>query len=326
MTANRQWTLARRPEGDPVEEDFELVGADVPDPGDGEVLVRTLYLSVDPYMRGRMDGAWDPGQVMRASVVGEVEASNHPEFAPGETVTGELRWAEYAVAHGRRLTRADTGEAPASTALGVLGMPGRTAYFGVVDVLDPSPGDTVVVSAAAGAVGSAAGQVADEAGCRVIGIAGSDRKVAFVEDDCGLAAGINYRREDVGARLDDLTDGIDGYFDNVGGPITDAVIDRLADRGSVAVCGQIALYNAEGTPTGPRHLRSLIGKSARIEGFLVSDFADRYGEANGRLRAWVADGTLAYRESVVEGFENAPAAFIGLFEGENIGKQVVRVD
>ena len=331
MATNRQWLLDSRPTGEPTTENFELVETDVPEPGPHEVLVRTLYMSVDPYMRGRMRDAesyaepWDVGDPMRAGVVGEVETSNHPDFEAGDVVTGDLLWADYAVAEGRDLRPVDPERGPVSTALGVLGMPGVTAYFGTTDVAEPTPGDTVVVSAAAGAVGSVVGQLADLAGCRVVGVAGADEKIEWVES-IGFDEGINYQEEDVPSRLREACpDGVDVYFDNVGGPITDAVWPLLNVRARVAVCGQISLYNETEVPTGPRKLGKLIESRARVEGLLVRDYEDRWGEALERLSGWVAEGDVEYRENVVEGLENAPDAFLGLFEGTKIGKQLVKV-
>ena len=329
---NRQYRLRRRPDGRPDPEDFELTEDSVPDPGPNEVLVRTRYLSVDPYMRGRMRDResyaepWSVGAVMSGGVVGEVIESNHPDFESGEYVTGRLRWADYSVAPGHRLSRVDPDVAPISTALSVLGMPGRTAYFGMLDVAGPRPGDTVLVSGAAGAVGSVAGQIARLNGCRVVGIAGTDEKIEWITDDLGFDAGINYATANVADRIGETCpDGVDVYFDNVGGPITDAAFEHLSIGASVAVCGQIALYNEDEVPEGPRKLWSLIEKRARVEGFLVSDFAHRRAEATERLGSWVSSGAIQYRETVVEGLEQAPAAFIGLFEGDNIGKQLVHV-
>ncbi|WP_254837687.1 NADP-dependent oxidoreductase [Natronomonas marina] len=328
---NRQWLLASRPSGEPTMENFEMVETDVPTPGAHEVLVRTLYMSVDPYMRGRMRDAesyaepWDVGDPMRAGVVGEVVESNHPDFEADDVVTGDLRWADYAVCEGRDLRTVDPDRGPISAALGVLGMPGVTAYFGTTDVAEPTPGDTVVVSAAAGAVGSVVGQIAALSGARVVGIAGADEKVEWLES-VGFDAAINYDDGDVSTALEETCpEGVDVYFDNVGGPITDAVWPLLNVRSRVAVCGQIALYNATELPTGPRKLGKLVETRGTVEGFLVRDYEGRWGEALDRLSTWVADGDVQYRENVVEGLENAPEAFLGLFEGTKIGKQLVRV-
>ena len=329
---NRQYRLRRRPEGRPEPDDFELVEADVPTVEQGEVLVRTRYLSVDPYMRGRMRDResyaepWSVGDVMRGGVVGEVVVSNADRYEPGDIVVGRLDWADHSVAPAHQLAPVDPDVAPISTALSVLGMPGRTAYFGMLDVARPRPGDTVLVSGAAGAVGSVAGQIARIAGCRVVGIAGTDEKVEWLTADLGFDAGINYHTEEVTSRIAETCPaGVDVYFDNVGGPITDAAFQHLTVGANIAVCGQIALYNEEDVPTGPRKLWTLIEKRARVEGFLVSDFAHRRQEATTRLADWVSSGQIAYRETVVDGLENAPSAFIGLFEGDNIGKQLVRV-
>ena len=332
---NRQWRLAERPEGTPDRDVFEFVETEVPDPepGPGEVLVRTRYLSVDPYMRGRMDGtsgyadAWEVGDPLQGGVVGEVVESNGAGFEAGDIVTGNLRWADYSTAAGTDLRPVDPDLAPVSAALGVLGMPGRTAYFGTRELAQPGAGDTFVVTGAAGAVGSVAGQVAALSGARVVGFAGSDEKVRFVEDELGFDACVNYEAtDDYGAALDEAApDGVDAYFDNVGGPITDAVFTRLNLDARVAVCGQISMYNATETPAGPRKLRHLIGTRATVEGFLVSDFAPRFEAATEQLAEWVRSGDVQYRETVTEGLENAPEAFLGLFEGENIGKQLVEV-
>ncbi|EMA31714.1 NADP-dependent oxidoreductase [Halobiforma nitratireducens] len=333
MAETRQWQLASRPVGEPTYDDFELVAVDRPEPGPNEVLVKTLYQSVDPYMRGRMRDAesyaepWDVGDPMQASVVGEVLESNSAEYQEGDVVTGDLLWAEHAVADAGDLQEVNPDHGPISTALGVLGMPGVTAYWGLNDVCEPKPGDTVVVSAAAGAVGSVVGQLANLSGARVVGTAGSEAKVDWLTDDLGFDAAINYKEtDDLSAAIDEACpDGVDCYFDNVGGPITDAVWPRLNVDARVAVCGQIALYNATDVPTGPRKLAKLIESRATVEGFLVSDYQQRWGQALERLSTFVRNGDVQYRENVVEGFENAPDAFLGLFEGENIGKQLVNV-
>ncbi|WP_436346857.1 NADP-dependent oxidoreductase [Natronorubrum sp. FCH18a] len=334
-THNRQWRLANRPTGEPTADDFELTVDPIPEPGPKEVLVRTDYLSVDPYMRGRMRESdsyadpWPVGEPMRGRAVGTVVESNHGTFEAGDTVFGNLYWAEYAVVDGTELEPVDTGIAPNSTALHVLGMPGRTAYVGTVDVGRIEPGDTVVVSAAAGAVGSVAGQIARIAGCRVVGITGRDEKADWLTDDLGFDAAINYRTADhlSAAVADACPRGVDCYFENVGGEVSDAVMDRLVDHSRVAVCGKIALYNAEAGDDrlrGPRRLHQRT--RTRVEGFIVSDHADRFDHINARLRRWVEDDRLRYRETVTDGIETASDAFLGLFEGTNVGKQLVRID
>ncbi len=331
---NRQFVLGKRPEGKPDRDTFELRETEIPEPQHGEVLVRTLFLSVDPYMRGRMRDResyadpWEVGERMEGHVVGEVVESEHEDWQSGAFVFCEGYWSEYATLDGDDLFPVEPSEnVTLSSYLGVLGMPGRTAYFGALDVMEPKPGDTVVVSGAAGAVGSTVGQIAKLAGARVVGFAGSEEKVSYLEDELDFDAGINYKEtEDYGNALDDAApEGVDAYFDNVGGPISDAVFAKLNVDARVAICGQIALYNEEDSSTGPRKLPQLIAPRARVEGFLVFDYVTRFEQANERLHEWVANGDIDYRESVVEGFENAPDAFLGLFEGENIGKQVVKV-
>ncbi|MBX0295340.1 NADP-dependent oxidoreductase [Haloarcula nitratireducens] len=330
---NRVYRLAKRPEGTPDRDTFELSEESVPDPGPGEALVRTLYLSVDPYMRDRMrEGEsyaepWGVGDPLQGGVVGEVVESNGAGFESGDVVTGNLQWADYATALGPELTPVDPDVAPVSTALGVLGMPGLTAYFGTREVAQPSAGDTFVVTGAAGAVGSVAGQLAKLQGARVVGFTGSEEKVEFIEDELGFDAAINYKdTDDYRAALQEAApDGVDAYFDNVGGEITDAVFTQLNVDARVAVCGQISQYNDEETPVGPRKLGQLIQSRATVRGFLIGDFEPRFEQATERLGQWVATGDVEYRETVTEGLENAPDAFLGLFEGENIGKQLVQV-
>jgi len=331
--SNREWVFAERPDGEPDMDSFELRETDVPSPKHGEVLVRVQYLSVDPYMRGRMRDAesyaepWDVGDAMAGAVVGEVVESESDAYDAGDLVTGNGTWADYSVLDASEVAPVDPSIADPAAYLGVLGMPGRTAYFGLLEVGEPKPGDTVVVSGAAGAVGSAVGQIAKFNGCRVVGFAGSDEKVEWLTDDLGFDAAINYKEvDDYRAALDDAAPGgVDVYFDNVGGPITDAVFTKLNLDARVAVCGQIAHYNDEGVPTGPRKLPQLIAARAKVEGLLVGDYATRFGEASEQLGEWVATGELAHRETVVDGLENAPDAFLGLFSGDNIGKQVVAV-
>ncbi|WP_017342753.1 NADP-dependent oxidoreductase [Halorubrum sp. T3] len=330
---NREWLLAERPTGEPDLDSFELRETDVPAPAPGELLVRTRFLSVDPYMRGRMRDAesyaepWDVGDALKGGVVGEVIESESDAYDAGDLVTGEGKWADYATLDADDVAPVDPTVAAPEAYLGVLGMPGRTAYFGLLEVGEPKPGDTVVVSGAAGAVGSVVGQIAKRNGCRVVGFAGSDEKTDWLTDDLGFDAAINYKATDDyrAALAEAAPDGVDVYFDNVGGPITDAVFTKLNLDARVAVCGQIAHYNDEEVPTGPRKLPGLIPVRATVQGLLVSDFATRFGEASERLGRWVASGELGHRETIVEGLENAPDAFLGLFSGDNIGKQVVRV-
>ncbi len=330
---NRQIRLANRPAGYPKETDFELVEEPLPEPGDGEVLVRAIYLSLDPYMRGRMNAgpSYAPpvglGEVMVGGVVGEVTRSNAPDLAPGDIVEGRLGWQEYAVAKGKSLRPIDPDLAPISTALGVLGMPGLTAYFGLLEIGRPEAGETVVVSAAAGAVGAAVGQIAKIRGCRAVGIAGTDAKVDYVTRELGFDAGINYQTtDDLGAALAAACpDGIDVYFDNVGGATTDTVLQQINLRARIVICGQISQYNLEKPELGPRLLRVLLVERARMEGFIIFDYAARYGEGLAELAKWVQAGRLKFREDIVEGLENAPSAFIGLLQGRNFGKQLVKV-
>jgi NADPH:quinone reductase len=332
-TVNRQITLAATPVGMPKPSDFRLVETPIPHVGAGEALVKALYLSVDPYMRGRMTGKTtyakgvQPGEVLVGSVVGEVVESNDPRIARGDIVEGFLGWQEYAVASAKSLRKINPAHGPISTALYVLGMPGLTAYFGLLDICKPQPGETVVVSGAAGAVGSLVGQIAKIKRCHAIGVAGSNEKIRFITGELGFDGGFNYREsKDYAAKLKELCpNGVDIYFDNVGGEITDAVLHQINTRARIAVCGQISQYNAERPEMGPRWLSQLIVRQARAEGFLVTQFADRYEEALKQLATWLRDGKLKYREDVVDGLENAPAAFIGMMEGKNIGKQLVKV-
>lgn len=332
-TINRQITLAARPVGYPKLSDFKLIESPMPQPDDGQILVRALYLSVDPYMRGRMNARRsyaapvELGKVMTGEIAGKVVQSRHPDFKTGDAVAGRLGWQEYAVADGREVRKVDTASAPLSTALGVLGMPGLTAYFGLLEIGKLSDGETVVVSGAAGAVGSTVGQIAKIKGCRAVGIAGTDEKVDYVTRELGFDAAFNYKT--VNNYVEELQRlcpaGIDVYFDNVGGAITDAVFPCFNSRARVAVCGQISQYNLEKPEQGPRLLWKLIEKQARVEGFLVFQFADQYKPALEQLAAWVAEGKIKYREQIVEGIANAPEAFLGMLRGQNIGKQLIKI-
>jgi hypothetical protein len=252
--------------------------------------------------------------------------SEDPSLRPGDVVEGMLGWQEYAVASGRTLRKIDPGLAPISTALGVLGMTGLTAYFGLLDVCDPQPGETVVVSGAAGAVGAVAGQTAKIKGCRVVGVAGSDAKISWMLDELGFDAALNYKAGDLHGKLAELCpDGIDVYFDNVGGAVTDAVVGRLNARARISVCGQLSQYNLEQPEMGPRWLGQLIVKQAKVQGFLVSGYAARFPEGLVQLATWLRQGKLKYREDVAQGIEAAPLAFIGMLQGNNQGKQLVQL-
>jgi NADPH-dependent curcumin reductase CurA len=332
-TINRQITLAARPVGFPKESDFELVESPVPTPGPGEFLVRTIYLSVDPYMRLRMIDrpSYAPpvnlGETMVGNVVGQVECSNHPKFPEGAYVEARLGWQEYGLSDGSGVRLVDPTKAPLSAYIGILGMPGLTAYFGLLDIGRPQPGETVLVSGAAGAVGSVVGQIARLRGCRVVGVAGSDEKVKYVTDELGFDAAFNYRGlENYVAKLREFCpQGIDVYFDNVGGELTDAVFQTMNVRARICVCGQISQYNLENPESGPRLLWKLIEKRATLRGFLVLDYAARYEEASAQLTEWFRAGKLRHRETITQGLENAPRAFIGMLRGQNIGKQIVEV-
>ncbi|MCX7047477.1 MAG: NADP-dependent oxidoreductase [Candidatus Sumerlaeota bacterium] len=331
---NRQITLAARPVGLPKESDFKMVESPAPGCGAGEAVVRNIYLSVDPYMRGRMSDAesyaapLQIGEVMLGGGVGRVIESSFPGLAPGDIVGGMLGWQDYAVAKGESLRKIDPGLAPISTALGVLGMPGMTAYFGLLDVCHPQAGETVVVSGAAGAVGSLVGQIAKIKSCRAVGIAGSDVKIAYLLKDLGFDAAFNYKTcSDYHNKLKELCpNGIDAYFDNVGGALTDAVISVINVKARIAVCGQISQYNLKRPERGPRWLWLMIVKRAKVEGFMVMDYASRFEEGHRQMAQWLQEGKLKYREDIVQGLENAPQAFIGMLQGRNIGKQLVQIN
>ena len=331
---NRQITLAARPVGFPKEADFKLVETPIPTPNDGEILVKILYLSVDPYMRGRMNDAKSYaqpvaiGEVMVGGAVGKIIESNHPNFQAGEFVSGNFGWQSYAISDGAGVSKIDASLAPISTSVGVLGMPGMTAYFGLLAICNPQPGETVVVSGAAGAVGSLVGQIAKIKGCRVIGIAGSDEKVDWLVNELGFDAAFNYKTEtNYISKLRELCpNGIDAYFDNVGGPITDAVLLNLNTKARISICGQISQYNLEKPEMGPRLLGMLLMKQARAEGFLVFQFADRYAEGMQQMAEWIKQGKIKYREEFAEGIENTPKAFIEMLNGKNTGKQLVKID
>ena len=330
---NRQWLLARRPEGLVSEEDFRLAEAPAAEPSDGEALVRNLYLSIDPTQRGWMAGdtylpAVKIGEVMRSFAVGQVVESRHPALRQGQIVQGLFGWQDYAIARpgsSSSPTPVPSG-IPVETAMSVLGLTGITAYFGLLDVGRPRPGETVVVSGAAGATGAAAAQIAKIAGCRVIGIAGGPEKCRYLVDDLGLDGAVDYKSENLARRLRELCpSGIDVFFDNVGGPALDVVLLLLAMRGRIVICGGISHYNDARPTAGPANYLALISKRGRMEGFLVLDYLSRAGEAVSALSGWIRDGKLKDRVDVVDGLENAPSALLRVFEGKNRGKQLVKL-
>ncbi len=327
---NRQWQLTSRPQGLPKRSDFTLATLPVPEPKEGEVLVRTDYISLDPAMRGWMNDArsYIPpikiGEVMRAGAVGEVVASNHPNFKPGDHAVGMFGMQDYAVVDGQGAQKVDGKAAPLPLYLSALGMPGMTAYFGLLDVGAPVSGQTVVVSAASGAVGALVGQIARIKGCRVVGLAGGAAKCAYLRDELGFDAVIDYKNEDVGRALSThCPRGIDVYFDNVGGDILDQVLARLARHARVVICGAISQYNSTEV-AGPKNYMMLLVQHARMEGFVVFDYAARYAEGAAAMAGWLRDGSLKSKEDIVDGLETFPETLLKLFSGENFGKLCIK--
>ena len=333
MATNHQIRLAARPVGLPKPTDWQLTEEPVPEPGDGELVVKLLYLSLDPAMRGWMNDAksYVPpvgiGEVMRALGAGRVIASKHPRFAVGDHVTGIFGVQEYARSDGRGVVKVDPAAAPLPVWIGTLGMPGLTAYFGLLDVGKLGTNQTVVVSGAAGAVGSVVGQIAKLTGCRAVGIAGGADKCRYLVEELGFDAAIDYKHEDVKAALrTHCPNGIDVYFDNVGGDILDAALTRIARGARVVICGAISQYNATSAVKGPANYLSLLVNRASMTGFIVFDFADRYGEAAREMAGWMAAGKLRSREDIVDGgVASFNDALLKLFKGENFGKLVLRV-
>ena len=329
----REVRLAARPHGEPTLSDFEVAEVDVPGPGDGQLRVRNRFMSVDPYMRGRMNDvkSYAPpfvvGEVMTGGAVGEVLESNSADFVAGDKVLSQLGWREFAVANAGQFRRLDDAGLPLSAYLGVLGMTGLTAWVGVVDIGTVQDGETFFVSGAAGAVGGLAGQIARLRGAsRVIGSAGSDEKVRHVVDKLGFDSAINYRTSPVAEQLRRTApDGIDVYFDNVGGEHLEAAIASLRVHGRVAACGMISLYNATEPPPGPRNISMIVGKRLTIRGFLVGDHQHRLPDFLAEMGGWLREGKIHAPETVFDGIDNAPSAFIGLLHGENTGKMVVQL-
>jgi NADPH-dependent curcumin reductase CurA len=335
MAQNNRIVLASRPVGEPKASDFRIESSPIPTPGDGQVLLRTIWLSLDPYMRGRMSDAPSYaapvpiGGVMEGGTISEVIASNNPAYVKGDIVLSRAGWQTHALSDGKGLAKIDPKLAPISTAVGVLGMPGMTAYVGLLDIGKPQPGETVVVAAASGAVGSAVGQIAKIKGARAVGIAGGKDKCGYVKKEFGFDECLDHRDPDLAARLKDACPkGIDVYFENVGGAVFEAVFPHLNAFARVPVCGLIAHYNdtqAAAPKWAPSLMRAVLTKRLTIRGFIVSDFAARQGDFLRDMASWVREGRVKHKEFVTEGIENAPAAFMGLLKGANFGKQLVRV-
>lgn len=325
--------LASRPKGMPTAANFRFEDFEIPSLNEGELLLQPLYISVDPYMRGRMNDAksyvppYEVNEPISGGIVAKVLESKSEHIDNGDTVLGMLPWCNYIITHEKMVKKLDDNGVPPSYYLGILGMPGLTAYFGLMDICKPKAGETVVVSGAAGAVGTIVGQIAKIQGCNVIGIAGSDEKASMLKDDFGYDQVINYKTTtDMGQAIAEAaTNGVDIYFDNVGGDITDAVIANINFHARIALCGQISLYNETGVSNGPRILPMILTRSALIKGFIVSDYQERFGEAYQQLGTWVKEGKLVYTETIVEGFEKLPDAFLGLFSGQNQGKMLVKI-
>jgi len=332
----RRIVLASRPIGGPTLDNFRLEEIPIPQPGSGQILLRTLWLSLDPYMRGRMSDApsyakpVSIGDVMEGGTVSEVVTSNVPGFARGDIVVSRAGWQTHALSDGSGVQKVDPARAPISTALGVLGMPGMTAYMGLLEIGKPAAGETVVVAAASGAVGSVVGQIARIKGARTVGIAGGPDKCRYVIEELGLDTCIDHRAPDLATRLAAACPkGIDVYFENVGGAVFEAVFPLLNPFARIPVCGLISIYNATSLSPGPillpQLMRAVLTKRLTFRGFIVTDFAARYGDFMRDVSGWVGEGRIKYREDVVEGLENAPRALIGLLRGENFGKLLVQV-
>jgi NADPH-dependent curcumin reductase CurA len=333
---NRQILLASRPHGEPTLDNFRLVEANVPEPGPGKLLLRTIYLSLDPYMRGRMNAAAsyarpvEVGEVMEGRSVCEVVKSSLSQYKPGDIVLAGTGWQEFSLSDGNGLQKIDPALGPISYALGVLGMPGLTAYTGLLNIGRPQPAETVVVAAASGAVGSVVGQMAKIKGCHVVGIAGGESKCRYVREELGFDACLDHRQPDLPERLKAACPkGIDIYFENVGGEVFEAVLPLLNNFARVPVCGNITYYNAAELPAGPNRvslvLQSILVKRLTLRGFIVLDFVSQYPEFLHEMSGWLRAGRVKYREDITDGLENAPRELIGLLRGENFGKKLIRV-
>jgi NADPH-dependent curcumin reductase CurA len=328
---NLQVVLASRPSGPVTEQNFRFVESDLPVPGEGQVLVRSQYLSLDPYMRMRMEDArsYAPplqiGEVMVGGAIGEVIESKHPQFKTGDMVSGRIGWQLFAAVDVAALRKIDMRGAPLSAALGVAGMPGVTAWYGLLKIGEPKPGETVVVSAASGAVGGVVGQIAKLKGCRAVGIAGGSEKCAYVVDELGFDACVDYKSASIEKALREaVPDGIDVYFENVGGRVLDAVLPLLNAYARIPFCGYVSDYDGAAA-YGVTRLRALLTNRARLQAFIISEHPEIWQEATSELSAWLVAGKLRYRESIATGLQNAPAAFIGMLNGRNFGKQLVKL-
>jgi NADPH-dependent curcumin reductase len=335
-TKNLQILLSSRPGGEPSSDNFRLTETEIPKPGFGQMLLRTIYLSLDPYMRGRMNAgpSYAPpveiGEVMGGQSICEVVESNLPNYSPGDTVLAGTGWQEFSLSNGEKTQKIDRSFGPISYALGVLGMPGFTAYVGLLNIGKPQPGETIVVAAASGAVGSVVGQIAKLKGCRVVGIAGGEQKCRFVKDELGFDACLDHRQSELGENLKAACpEGIDIYFENVGGPVFEAVLPLLNDFARVPVCGLIAHYNAAELSPGPDHqpllMRAILVKRLTFQGFIYFDYASQFPDFSKDMKAWLAEGRIKYREDITDGLENAPRELIRLLKGENFGKKIIRV-
>jgi NADPH-dependent curcumin reductase CurA len=329
--STKQIVLASRPKGVPVLDNFETKNIELPEIQGNEILLEAMFLSVDPYMRGRMNDAksyappFEIGKPITGGVIAKVLKSNATKFKENDIVTGNLPWQQYCISSETGLLKIDTSLAPPSYFLGILGMPGLTAYFGLIHIGKPKTGETVVVSGAAGAVGMVVGQIAKLKGCRIVGIAGSDEKVKLLKDEFGFDEVINYKTTtDIKKSIADACpNGVDIYYDNVGGEISDAVISNINFHARIVLCGQIALYNNVDMPMGPRLQPMLLTRSVLMQGFIIGNYQTQFAEGINHLSLWIKEGKLKYKETIVNGFENLPNALLGLFDGINIGKMIV---
>lgn len=330
---NKKIVLKSRPEGIPTQDNFEFKEEEKPTPEEGEVLLKTKYVSVDPYLRGRMRDVasyiepFKLNEPVQSGIIAEVVESKNESFKTGDYVNGMLQWKQFQTSNGKGLQKVDESKAPLSAYLGILGLTGITAYVGLTKIGEPKEGETVLVSGASGAVGSVVGQISKIKGCKAVGIAGSDEKLAAMKKKFGFDAGINYKTTEnmEEAIKKACPDGVDVYFDNVGGEILDAALANINRYGRIINCGAISLYNKKEQPTGPRHEPTLVKKSVKMQGFIVRDYEELFGEASSQLAEWLENDKLTYSETIVEGFDNIPKAFIDLFDGKNEGKMIVKV-